>query len=77
MIMVELVPIRHLMPHAAANFIGMEKIIQFLDQNQSVQDSPRADRLIVTYGEVVFENFNFQYDTPEGPPQHLVHGAQV
>ncbi|KAG0015907.1 ATP-binding cassette sub- B member 6, mitochondrial [Podila clonocystis] len=60
----------------AQNFIDMEKMIQLLDQKQSVQDSPRADRLIVTDGEVVFEKVNFQYDTPEGPPRHLVHGAQ-
>lgn len=45
------------------NFIDMEKMIQLLDQNQSVQDVPGADRLIVTDGEVVFENVNFQYDT--------------
>ncbi|KAG0009747.1 ATP-binding cassette sub- B member 6, mitochondrial [Podila clonocystis] len=45
------------------NFIDMEKMLQLLDQNQSVQDSPGADRLIVTDGEVVFENVNFQYDT--------------
>ncbi|KAF9211250.1 Homocysteine S-methyltransferase 1 [Podila verticillata] len=45
------------------NFIDMEKMIQLLDQNQSVQDVPGADRLIVTDGEVVFENVSFQYDT--------------
>ncbi|KAG0334572.1 Homocysteine S-methyltransferase 1 [Podila horticola] len=45
------------------NFIDMEKMIELLEQNQSVQDSPGADRLIVTDGEVVFENVNFQYDT--------------
>ncbi|KAF9326750.1 Homocysteine S-methyltransferase 1 [Podila minutissima] len=45
------------------NFIDMEKMIQLLEQNQSVHDSPEADRLIVTDGEVVFENVNFQYDT--------------
>lgn len=38
-------------------------MIQLLEQNQSVQDVPGADRLIVTDGEVVFENVNFQYDT--------------
>ncbi|KAF9406416.1 Homocysteine S-methyltransferase 1, partial [Podila epigama] len=45
------------------NFIDMEKMIQLLDQNQSVKDAPDADRLIVTDGEVVFENVSFQYDS--------------
>ncbi|KAG0215437.1 ATP-binding cassette sub- B member 6, mitochondrial [Mortierella sp. GBA30] len=45
------------------NFIDMEKMIKLLDQNQSVQDAPGADRLVVSAGEVVFENVSFQYDT--------------
>ena len=45
------------------NFVDMEKMIKLLDQNQSVQDVPGAGPLIVTSGEVVFENVSFQYDT--------------
>jgi ATP-binding cassette subfamily B (MDR/TAP) protein 6 len=45
------------------NFVDMEKMLKLLDQNQSVQDIPNAKPLIVTAGEVVFENVSFQYDT--------------
>ncbi|KAG0281424.1 Homocysteine S-methyltransferase 1 [Linnemannia exigua] len=45
------------------NFVDMEKMIKLLDQNQSVQDIPNAKPLIVTSGQVVFENVSFQYDT--------------
>ncbi|KAF9911903.1 Homocysteine S-methyltransferase 1 [Linnemannia zychae] len=45
------------------NFVDMEKMIKLLDQNQSVQDVPNAKPLIVTSGEVVFDNVSFQYDT--------------
>ncbi|KAG0004281.1 ATP-binding cassette sub- B member 6, mitochondrial [Entomortierella chlamydospora] len=44
------------------NFVDMEKMIELLDKDQSVQDIPGADSLVVYDGEVVFENVNFQYD---------------
>ncbi|KAG0047293.1 Homocysteine S-methyltransferase 1 [Gryganskiella cystojenkinii] len=44
------------------NFVDMEKMIKLLEQNQSVKDAPNAKRLIVSSGEVVFENVSFQYD---------------
>ncbi|KAF9577433.1 ATP-binding cassette sub- B member 6, mitochondrial, partial [Lunasporangiospora selenospora] len=45
------------------NFVDMEKMIKLLDENQSVKDVPGAGRLVVTGGEVVFENVCFQYDS--------------
>ncbi|KAF9573086.1 Homocysteine S-methyltransferase 1 [Mortierella alpina] len=45
------------------NFIDMEKMLKLLDQNQSVKDIPGAEPLMVSAGQVVFENVNFQYDT--------------
>ncbi len=45
------------------NFIDMEKMLKLLDQNQSVKDVPGAEPLIVSAGQVVFENVSFQYDT--------------
>ncbi|KAF9923352.1 Homocysteine S-methyltransferase 1 [Linnemannia zychae] len=44
------------------NFVDMEKMVKLLDQNQSVKDIPNAKPLIVSSGEVVFENVSFQYD---------------
>ncbi|KAF9175111.1 Homocysteine S-methyltransferase 1 [Mortierella sp. AD011] len=44
------------------NFVDMEKMIELLDKDQSVQDISGADSLVVYDGEVVFENVNFQYD---------------
>ncbi|KAF9114100.1 ATP-binding cassette sub- B member 6, mitochondrial [Mortierella sp. AM989] len=44
------------------NFIDMEKMINLLDQNQSVKDVPGAEPLVVYNGEVVFEDVSFQYD---------------
>ncbi|KAF9421224.1 ATP-binding cassette sub- B member 6, mitochondrial [Entomortierella beljakovae] len=43
--------------------IDMEKMIDILDQDIGVKDAPDAEKLIVTDGEVVFEDVNFQYDT--------------
>ncbi|KAF9359578.1 ATP-binding cassette sub- B member 6, mitochondrial [Mortierella sp. AD094] len=44
------------------NFVDMEKMIELLDKDQTVEDIPGADSLIVYDGEVVFENVSFQYD---------------
>ncbi|KAG0357078.1 ATP-binding cassette sub- B member 6, mitochondrial [Gamsiella multidivaricata] len=53
------------------NLIDMEKLIKILDQNQSVKDIPGAGPLIVTAGEVVFENVSFQYDTRQKGLQNI------
>ncbi|KAG0250076.1 ATP-binding cassette sub- B member 6, mitochondrial [Mortierella polycephala] len=45
------------------NFIDMEKMLDLLNQNQSVKDVPGAGKLLVSDGEVVFENVSFQYDS--------------
>ncbi|KAF9178169.1 Homocysteine S-methyltransferase 1 [Haplosporangium sp. Z 11] len=45
------------------NFVDMEKMLELLNQNQSVKDIPGADKLLVSDGEVVFENVSFQYDS--------------
>ena len=46
-------------------------MIQLMDQNQSVQDMPNAGRLIVSSGEVVFEDVCFQYDTRQKGLQNV------
>ncbi|KAF9099308.1 Homocysteine S-methyltransferase 1 [Mortierella sp. AD031] len=53
------------------NFVDMEKMMKLLDQNQSVQDIPGAKPLIVTSGEVVFEDVSFQYDTRQKGLSHI------
>ncbi|KAI8051073.1 uncharacterized protein B0P05DRAFT_562857 [Gilbertella persicaria] len=45
-----------------SNFIDMEKMLELLDQVQTVQDAPDAEELVVTEGHVVFDNVTFSYD---------------
>ncbi|KAF9109819.1 ATP-binding cassette sub- B member 6, mitochondrial [Mortierella sp. AM989] len=44
------------------DFVSMEKILKLLEQEPTVKDIPDAKPLIVTDGEVVFDNVCFQYD---------------
>ncbi|GJJ70283.1 ATP-binding cassette, subfamily B (MDR/TAP), member 6 [Entomortierella parvispora] len=53
------------------NFVDMEKMIKLLDQNQSVKDIPNAKKLIVSSGEVVFEDVCFQYDARQKGLQNV------
>ncbi|KAF9983920.1 ATP-binding cassette sub- B member 6, mitochondrial [Modicella reniformis] len=45
-----------------SNFVSMEKILQLLEEEPTVKDIPGAKPVIVTGGEIVFDNVSFQYD---------------
>ncbi|KAI8364572.1 hypothetical protein BD560DRAFT_402776 [Blakeslea trispora] len=45
-----------------SNFIDMEKMLELLDEVQTVQDAPDAEELVVSQGHVVFDNVTFSYD---------------
>ncbi|KAI8803714.1 P-loop containing nucleoside triphosphate hydrolase protein [Cladochytrium replicatum] len=44
------------------NFVDMEKMLDLLKEPVEVKDAPNAPNLVVTRGEVVFENVSFSYD---------------
>ncbi|CAO3673079.1 unnamed protein product [Umbelopsis ramanniana] len=44
------------------NFVDMEKMLDLLEQEQTVKDLPNAKELTVTEGHVVFDNVSFAYD---------------
>jgi ATP-binding cassette, subfamily B (MDR/TAP), member 6 len=44
------------------NFVDMEKMLDLMEQEQTVKDLPNAKELMVTDGHVVFENVSFAYD---------------
>ncbi|KAF9965785.1 ATP-binding cassette sub- B member 6, mitochondrial [Mortierella alpina] len=44
------------------DFVSMEKLLKILEKAPTVKDLPEAETLIVTDGEIKFENVSFQYD---------------
>ncbi|CAO3563490.1 unnamed protein product [Mortierella alpina] len=44
------------------DFVSMEKLLKILEKEPTVKDLPEAEPLIVTDGEITFENVSFQYD---------------
>ncbi|ORX62569.1 hypothetical protein DM01DRAFT_318095 [Hesseltinella vesiculosa] len=44
------------------NFIDMEKMLELLQEEETVKDSPDATQMVVKQGEVTFENVTFSYD---------------
>ncbi|KAG0357420.1 ATP-binding cassette sub- B member 6, mitochondrial [Gamsiella multidivaricata] len=45
-----------------ATFAMLERALNFLEQEQTVKDIPGAEPLVVTGGEIVFDDVSFQYD---------------
>ncbi|KAI8327030.1 ABC transporter type 1, transmembrane domain-containing protein, partial [Choanephora cucurbitarum] len=54
--------VRYLLSNDPSNFIDMEKMLELLDEVQTVQDAPDAGELMVSQGHVVFDNVTFSYD---------------
>ncbi|KAG0368157.1 Homocysteine S-methyltransferase 1 [Gamsiella multidivaricata] len=48
------------------NFIDMEKMLDLFKEPVEIQDQPEAKQLVMTGGEVVFENVSFGY-SPQNP----------
>ncbi|KAI1310220.1 ATP-binding cassette sub- B member 6, mitochondrial [Mortierella claussenii] len=44
------------------DFVSMEKILKLLEQEPTVKDIPNAEPLVVTEGEIVFDDVSFQYN---------------
>ncbi|KAF9990772.1 ATP-binding cassette sub- B member 6, mitochondrial [Mortierella antarctica] len=44
------------------DFVSMEKLLKILEKEPTVKDIPEAEPLVVTDGEIEFENVSFQYD---------------
>ncbi|KAG0306996.1 ATP-binding cassette sub- B member 6, mitochondrial [Dissophora globulifera] len=45
-----------------SNFVSMEKILKLLEEEPTVKDIPDAKPLVISDGEIVFDNVSFQYD---------------
>ncbi|KAF9958352.1 ATP-binding cassette sub- B member 6, mitochondrial [Mortierella alpina] len=44
------------------DFVSMEKLLKILEKEPTVKDSPDAEPLVVSDGEIEFENVSFRYD---------------
>ncbi|KAG0216272.1 ATP-binding cassette sub- B member 6, mitochondrial [Mortierella sp. GBA30] len=44
-------------------FVSMDKLLKIMEQEPTIKDIPGAEPLVVTDGEIVFDNVSFQYDS--------------